>query len=77
LLQQPRRSRPRSEARVRKHRKSRGQAKLFEEMTRCAELPQPLRREVVSALADLLLDVAVGDPRNRKEEDNDKSESHA
>ena len=43
----------------------------------CAELPQSLRREVVSALADLLLDVAVCDTRNRKEEDNDESESDA
>jgi hypothetical protein len=62
---------------MRKHRRSRGQAKLFEEMPMCAELPQSLRREVVSALADLLLDVAVGDTRNRKEEDNDESESDA
>jgi hypothetical protein len=60
-----------------KHRKSRGQAKLFDDMPRCRELPQAVRREVVSALADLLLDVALGDQRDRKEEDNDESESDA
>jgi hypothetical protein len=59
---------------MRKHRRSRGQAKLFEETSRCVELPQNAGREVVSALADLLLD-ALNDHRNQKEKENDESES--
>jgi hypothetical protein len=56
---------------VRKHRRSRGQAKLFEETPKHAELPQDTRREVVSALAELLLDAALSEQRNRKEDDHD------
>jgi hypothetical protein len=56
---------------MRKHRRSRGQTKLFEETPRHVELPQETRREVVSALADLLLDAALGDQMNRKEKDSD------
>jgi hypothetical protein len=60
---------------MRKHRRSRGQAKLFEETPMCVELPPNARREIVSALAELLLDAALGDQRNQKEVDRDESES--
>jgi hypothetical protein len=50
------------------------QAKLFEEAPKCAGLPSDALREVVGALADLLLDAALGEQSNRKEEDYDESE---
>jgi hypothetical protein len=60
-----------------RHRASRDQASLFPSGPNTVELPEATEREVVGALADLLLEAARARVKKATEGDADESEDHA